>query len=239
VRSKNHVLNVCAEADFALIKPHLEHVTLRRHQSVELPDAVIEYVYFPETCILSLLAPGPDGAELEAGIIGREGLSACSVLHGTDRSPLHTKVQIPGEAMRMDVGAFRKVLAASPSLRFTLLKVSQAKFIQVAFTARSNGHDKIEQRLARWILMCRDRLDGDEMPITHEFLAAMLGVCRAGITTAMHVLEGIRGIRATRGQIAIRDREVLEKFAGDAYGLAEKEYARLLGPFQTDEIFAN
>jgi len=232
VRSKNHVLNVCSEPDFALIEPHLERVSLRVHEAVETPDEPIKNVYFPETCIFSLLAPGADGVEVEAGIIGREGLSACSVLHGTDQSPLHTMVQIPGEALRMDTPSFKTVLAKSATLRTMLLRVSQAKFIQVAYTARSNGHDKIEQRLARWILMCRDRLDGDQMPITHDFLAAMLGVRRAGITSAMHVLEGLHGIRATRGQIAIRDRDVLEEFAGDAYGLAEKEYARLLGPFQ-------
>lgn len=233
MRSKNHALNVCAEQDFARIEPHLERVTLDLNESVEMPGEVIEHIYFPETCIFSLLAPGPDGMDLEAGIIGREGITGCSVLHGTDRSPLHTKVQIPGASLRMDAVSFRTVLAASDTLKATMLKVSQAKFIQIAYTARSNGHDRIDQRLARWILMCRDRLDSDEMPITHDFLASLLGVRRAGITTAMHILEGLQTIRSTRGQITIRNRDALEEFAGEAYGLAEKEYTRLLGPFQS------
>ena len=113
-----------------------------------------------------------------------------------------------------------------------LLRFVQALSTQTAFTALSNAVHQIDERLARWILMCDDRLDGADMPLTHEFMSIMLAVRRPSVTTALHILEGNRLIRAERGCIVVRDRAGLEEFAGDSYGVPEREYERLIGPLR-------
>ena len=123
-------------------------------------------------------------------------------------------------------------LAASATLRTTLLRYAQALSVQVSFTALSNAVHQIDERLARWILVCDDRIASGELALTHQYLSVMLAVRRPSVTTALHVLEGNGLIRAARGLITIRDRAGLEDFAGDAYGKAEREYERLLGPLR-------
>jgi CRP-like cAMP-binding protein len=115
-----------------------------------------------------------------------------------------------------------------PSLHRLLLRYAQALNVQTSVTAFANANHTLEMRLARWLLMCHDRLDGDDIEITHEFMAMMLGVRRAGVTTSLHILEGNRLIRSTRGLVTVRDRDGLEKLADDAYGLPEAEYVRLM-----------
>jgi CRP-like cAMP-binding protein len=110
------------------------------------------------------------------------------------------------------------------------LRFAQVQGVQTAFTALSNAVHPINERLARWLLMCHDRHDSDEIPLTHEFLSLMLAVRRPSVTTALHVLEGNRFIRAERGHVTIRNRTALEEFAGDGYGKPEAEYRRLIGP---------
>jgi CRP-like cAMP-binding protein len=120
-------------------------------------------------------------------------------------------------------------MEASPSLKALLLRWVQVLMIQTAQSALANGRYTIQERLARWLLMCHDRLDGDDLPLTHEFLSLMLGVRRSGVTEALHVLEGVKIVRTSRGRIHILDREKLEEIAGDCYGLSEAEYAKLIG----------
>ena len=129
--------------------------------------------------------------------------------------------------MRAEV--LRKAAEASTTLRNLLLRYAQAFSVQTSFTALSNAVHPIEERLARWLLMCHDRVEGNEVPLTHEFLSLMLAVRRPTVTTALHVLEGNRFITAERGLITIRDRPRLEEFAGNSYGRAETEYERLIG----------
>jgi CRP-like cAMP-binding protein len=128
----------------------------------------------------------------------------------------------------MDASPLREALNASPTLRIFLLKFVQTFMVQTAHTAIANGRATVEQRLARWLLMARDRLDGDELPLTHEFLALMLAVRRPGVTEALQKLEGRRLLRAERGRITICDRKGLEKIAGALYGAPEAELRRLL-----------
>jgi CRP-like cAMP-binding protein len=120
-------------------------------------------------------------------------------------------------------------MEASPSLRRLLVHYAHTVWVQTAHTALSNGRFTTNERLARWILMSHDRLDGDDVPLTHEFLALMLGVRRAGVTTSLHILEGEHMIRATRGNITVRDRAKLLAMAGDSYGVPEAEYHRIIG----------
>jgi hypothetical protein len=119
-------------------------------------------------------------------------------------------------------------MSDSPELRNVLLRYSQAFMIQTAHTALANGRAKLEERLARWLLMAHDRVNGDEVPLVHEFLALMLGVRRAGVTVALHMLEGQALIRASRGKIVVLDRQGLEEAANGLYGVPEREYERLM-----------
>ena len=168
---------------------------------------------------------------IEAGIFGRDGMSGTAIVLGSDRSPHETFVQIPGAALRIEADALRDAMGRSQPLRQALLLYVQVLLVQVAHTVLANGSGKIEERLARWILMSHDRLDGDEIALTHEFLSLMLGVRRAGtVTVATHLLEGQGLIRATRGLIRVTDRAGLEELADGSYGVPEAEYRRLIGP---------
>jgi CRP-like cAMP-binding protein len=149
-------------------------------------------------------------------------------VQGSDRSPHETFIQVPGDGIRIAAAALRDAFEASASLRRLLLRYAQAFSIQVAYTALANGRDSIDRRLARWLVMCHDRVDGDAFPITHEFLALMLGVRRAGVTNALQDLENRKAIKLQRGRIEITDRDQLVKIAGGSYGAAEAEYERLM-----------
>ena len=147
---------------------------------------------------------------------------------GTNQTPHTYVVQVGGEALRIAPGDLRAALRDHPSLFRPLGLYAQALFVQISQTAYANVTFDIEACLARWLLMMMDRVDGDEMPLTHEFLSAMLGVRRPGVTVATHVLEGTGAIRARRGRIEIRDRDKLLELAGDSYRTAEAEYRRLM-----------
>lgn len=138
-------------------------------------------------------------------------------------------MQVGGEGYRITADALHDAIAASPSLHQTLLRFVETLITQASFTALSNATFTIEERLARWLLMTHDRLDGDELPLTHEFLSLMLGVRRPSVTSAIHVLEGAHLIRSRRGVFTVLDREGLIDFAGGTYGQAEAEYSQLIG----------
>ena len=225
--SRNRLLSTLPQDDFKSLKSDLERVDLPARLDIEGPNEAIRHIYFPEPSVVSVVAETRTGGKLEVGIFGPEGMSGLAILHDADRSPLHTFVQVPGSGIRIAVERFRAVLDRSPTLQAHLLRFAQAFSIQVAYTALANGRYTIEQRLARWLLMCHDRVDGDTLLLTHEFLAMMLGVRRAGITTALQVLEGSGMIRSRRGRVDIVDRERLLGAAGGSYGVPESEYERL------------
>ena len=146
-----------------------------------------------------------------------------------DQTPHQTFIQVAGSGLRMRAEDLEAAMGASPSLKVLLLRWVQALMIQTAQSALANGRYTIQERLARWLLMCHDRLDGDDLPLTHEFLSLMLGVRRSGVTEALHVLEGVRIVKTSRGRIHLLDRGRLEEIAGGCHGLAEAEYGRLIG----------
>ena len=215
-------------ADFDALRPHLVRVALDVRDALEAPGEPIRYVYFPEPSVCSVVAVTPKGERIEVGLIGPEGMSGMSVLHGSDRTPLQTFTQVAGQAIRIATEPLRDALGSSATLRPLLLRYSQAFSLQLSYTALANGRCTIDERLARWLLMCNDRLDGDIVPLTHEFLALMLGVRRAGVTTALHVLERSSVIAAARGRIEILNRAGLQEATGDSYGVPEAEYERLM-----------
>jgi len=225
---RNRLLLALSPEDFSHLEPRLERVPLPVGTRLVEPNTPIEHLYFLEQGIASVVATTPQGRQIEVGIIGREGLSGIPVLLGTDRTPHKCFIQTPGEGLRIRADDLRAI-AISSSLHQHLLRFVQTFMIQTAQTALSNASHVLEQRLARWLLMCHDRVDGDALFTTHEFLSLMLGVRRSGVTLALQALEGRGLISTKRGQITVLDRAKLKAVAGDSYGLPEAEYARLFG----------
>ena len=216
--------------DLELIAPHLTSVSLDARFSMEQPGRPIPFVYFMERGIVSVVACTDKQSRcIEAGLVGREGMTGALVALGGDRSPNQSYVQVPGSAQRMDSDDLRRAMEASGTLKALLVLYTQAFFIQVAHTALANGTAKIEERLSRWLLMAQDRTGEKELNLTHEFMSTVLGVRRPGVTDTLHQLEGRGLIRSTRGSVRIIDREGLIAIADGLYGVPEAEYERLLG----------
>lgn len=227
---QNRLLSGLSPDDLTLLRPYLEPVRVDRDQNLDRPHEEIEHIYFLDSGVASVIAIGPHSRKIEVGPFGREGMSGLPVVLGSDRSPHETLVQVPGEARRIASDALRHVTQRSASLQARLLCYVEAFSVQTAHTLLANGLLTIEQRLARWLLMADDRIDGDNLPLTHEFMALMLAVRRPGVTVAVQMIEGRGLIRATRGVVKILDREGLKDLAHSSYGVPEAEYARLLGP---------
>lgn len=215
--------------DFEHLLPYVIRCSYEQGDVLEVPGEPIGMVCLPESGMLSVLARTAVGTQAEAGIIGPEGMTGLPLLHGVDRTPNLTIVQIPCRALCIEAEAFRRAIAESRTLHDQLLRYAQVFTIQVAQGSLCNSRFTIEGRLARWLLMCHDRADREDLPLTHELLSSMLGVRRAGITTALRVLENAGALKTRRGGIGIRDRSILLDIAGDAYGVPEAEYERVLG----------
>lgn len=229
---RNLLLRRLAPSDFALLSPHLQPVDAPAGRPLFSNRQPVGHVVFLESGVGSLIARSPDGARAEAGLFGRDGFAPTSLAMGDDRYAFECTVQIPGEGHRIAADPFRAALEASATLRSALLRYAHLLALQSGFTALSNAVHPVEERLARWLLMCDDRVDDGRLALTHTFMSIMLAVRRPSVTTALHVLEGNGLIRCERGLVIIRDRAGLEAFAQDAYGATEREYARLLGPLR-------
>ncbi|MDD7971086.1 Crp/Fnr family transcriptional regulator [Roseinatronobacter alkalisoli] len=225
----NILLRTLSAEDVGLIEPHLEPIVLDRRFALERPKIPIEHIYFPTSGVASIVAPVGRDQRVEVGIVGREGMTGSAVSLGNGRSPYECFMQMQGDGLRITSDALREAMRESPTLQNVFLRYTQALAIQTAQTAASNARANLEDRLCRWLLMCHDRTDGDTLNLTHDFLATMLGVRRAGVTLAIHLLEGRALIRARRGCIEIIDREGMEVSANGIYGLPESEYERLIG----------
>jgi CRP-like cAMP-binding protein len=227
----NILIRAMSAEDFQLIAPYLERVLISQGQMLAEANQIIKFIYFPEGGIVSITATTPDDGKTEIGIVGRDGLTGTAVLLGTDRTPHDTFVQVNGSAAwRIGADDFRRVVAQSVTLQTLLLRYVQTFLVQSAHSTVSNAHHRIEARLARWLLMCHDRIDGDEIFITHEFLSMMIAAQRTGVTVSLHILEGAGIISSKRARVIILNREKLLDLAGDAYGAPEAEYRRLIGP---------
>jgi len=229
VSRSNKLLESLSTDDFDLLKPHLECVTLGLRKSLERPNRRIDAVYFPEGGFASVVAVQSNGKQVEVGLIGREGMTGLPIVFGNHRSPHATYVQSPGTGKSITATELRKALQTRSSLRDSLLKFVQAFGVQTTHTAICNAQSRLDVRLARWLLMAHDRIGDDTLPLTHEFLSLMLGVRRPGVTETLHVLRERGLISYGRGHIAVKDRKGLERAAGEAYGVPEAEYRRLIG----------
>jgi len=228
-KSSNRLLNSLSTADFGLLGPNLEPLDLALRQVLETPNKRIDDVYFIDSGFASVVAIQAKQVRAEVGLIGREGMTGLPIVLGNHLSPQSTFIQAAGSGQRIDAIVLRKAINSSPSLHAALLRYVQAFMVQTTHTAVANACARLDQRLARWILMAHDRVDGNSLPLTHEFLSLMLGVRRAGVTEALHALESKGLIRSSRGAIVVRNRKGIERSAGGTYGVAEKELRRLVG----------
>jgi CRP-like cAMP-binding protein len=226
---RNHLLRALAADDFERLRPGLVRRSVEQGEILEAPGKPVAAVHFPDPGVLSVVARSADGTQAEAGLVGPEGMTGLALLNGVDGSPHSTLVQVSCRTLRIEADALRQALAASPTLHAHLLRYAQVFAVQVAQCALCNARFTIAQRLARWLLMCHDRVDREDLPLTHELLALMLGVRRAGVTTSLHDLERAGGLTTRRGGIRIRDRSALLAVAGASYGVPEAEYARIFG----------
>lgn len=224
----NKILSSLAPADFDLLRPQLTRVDLPLRKSLEVANKKVDHVFFPERGFASVVA-GKRGHSVEVGLIGSEGMTGLAVVLGAGSSPNATYMQSAGDGWRLSSVGLRAAMDKSPTLRHVLLNFAHAFLVQTAQTAFINGRGTIEARLARWLLMAHDRLRNDEMQLTHEFLAIMLGVRRTGVTEALNRLDEQGLVRAARGRIVLLDRKGLEKLADNAYGTSETEFRRLFG----------
>jgi CRP-like cAMP-binding protein len=211
------------------LQPHLESMIFEKGKVLIEADRPFSHVHFLDRGIGSMVVTTPDSRRVEAGLFGRDGMSGISAVLGACQMSQTTLIQVAGDGHRLEVATLRRVMATSPALSDLLLRFVQVMITQTSFTALSNANQSVEERLARWLLMCHDRIDGDEIALTHEFLSIMLAVRRPSVTTALHMIEGNGFIKAKRGSITILDREALVEFADGTYGAPEAEYKRLIG----------
>lgn len=226
--TKNSLLRCLPSHVQAEIETDLERVSLLPAQLLQEPFAPFRHAYFPSDGVISIMASSGLG-EGEIGMVGREGMTALPLVFESDRSPSRIVVQVPGDGVRIEADSLVRRIDKHPELRSVLLRYGHCWTIQVAQTSLANARNTVRERLARWLIMCQDRVESDKVLITHEALAVILGVRRPGVTVATHELEGDGAIRAKRGCIRILDRAKLDLAANSSYGLAEREYERLLG----------
>ncbi len=229
---QNLLLIALPPPQFAVIQPHLEWVDLNLRDILSEPNELVEHAYFPVEGICSIIAVNPAGVRIETGLIGKEGFLGASLLLKVDHAPYQTIVQAEGRALRMSPKNLMAAITTCAALNTALLHFVHTFNLQIAHTALANGHYTIEQRLARWLLMCHDRVGANIFSMTHQFLAVMLAVRRSGVTEALHVLEGQKIIESTRGHVTVLSRSLLEKAAGGSYGVPETEYERLISPMR-------
>lgn len=218
-----------SDADFASLEPCLTLIDLAKGDELALPESRIRSVWFPLSGIVSVVAATESGIQAEVGIVGREGMISVATLHGIDFEMMHIFCQMPGQALRIPAATLRTLLATNPSLHHHLLGYAQNFMLQVASSALAFATQTIEARLARWLLMSLDRLESNDVMMTHEAFALMLGVRRAGVTVAIQSLEGKGAVRARRAALTVVNRPVLVEIAGDCYGTAERAYERVVG----------
>jgi len=213
---KNRIFSRLSADDKALLGPDLEPVELALRQVLEAPNKPIKHSYFIEYGLASVVASNGH-KQLEVGLIGCEGMTGLPIVLGNDRSPNETFIQVAEKGLRIAADKLREAISQSRSLERALLGFAHAFMNQTANTALSNGTATLEERLARWLLMANDRLKGDEVPLTHEFLSLMLGVRRAGVTVALNYLEQRALISLLRKKIVITDRNGLKAAANGTY----------------------
>ncbi|HEY8320784.1 MAG TPA: Crp/Fnr family transcriptional regulator [Candidatus Baltobacteraceae bacterium] len=224
----NRILDALPSAESAPLRAALEPVALAAYDVVYVAGAPIAAIYFPVTAVLSVLTVMRDGAAVEIGTFGCEGISGAQIVLGSDRSPSQMICQVPGDAYRLPVAAFDAQLASSPNLRRLVRRYAQALFNFMGQSIACNRLHAVNERCARWLLLTHDRVSGDAFSLTQEFLAIMLGVHRPVVSLAAAALQVAGYIRYRRGQVEVRDRAGLESAACECYRINADEFARVV-----------
>ena len=220
------LLSMC-NSEYGLFRPHLEYVELPDHLVLHEAGAKLDFAYFPNRGLISFVVAMEDGKTAEAGVVGNEGFAGIPAAVGLSRSPLQAVVQISGDGFRVEVEALQKILESAPHLQLLLSRFAVVQGMQVAQTAACNRLHEIEQRLARWLLMAQDRVDSGVLPITHDFLATMLGTNRSSVSLAAATLRKKNLIRYTPGAVTIVNRKKLEALACECYGIMQQHNGHL------------
>jgi CRP-like cAMP-binding protein len=218
----NLILLSISDSDYALLRPHLEYLIMPSHLVLHEGGGKLEFTHFPNRGVISLVVVMKDGGTAEAGIVGNEGFTGTPAAVGLSRSPLQSVVQITGDGFRVEVAALQNTLESAPHLQMMLSRYAVVQGMQVAQTAACNRLHDIKQRLARWLLMTQDRVDSETLPITHDFLATMLGTDRPSVSLAAGVLQKMKLIEYTRGAVKIVNRKKLEDSACECYGITQQ-----------------
>jgi CRP-like cAMP-binding protein len=226
---RNLLLKAIPADAFVMLEPSMQAIDLPLKFDVVFSDVPNTHVCFIERGLASVVATSSDDEAVEVGHVGPEGMGGLHVVLRTDRTSNKTFMQAAGNGITVPVSTLTSMLEKFPVANTLLLNYVHCTELQLSHSALANARYNMHERLARWLLMCHDRLGGNDLPLTHEFLSLMLGVRRSGVTNEIHIIEGMRAIKATRANIRIIDREKLEEIAGGCYGLPEREYERLIG----------
>src|SRR5512140_3793731 len=225
---QHHVLAALPEADYARLRPDLEFLPMPLGWALYEPGGHIDYLYFPTTSLVSLLYVMRDGASTEIAITGNEGLVGVATFMGGESMPELAVVQSEGDGYRLKATVLKREFALGGDFQYFALRYTQALITQMGQTAVCNRHHALEQQLSRWLLLSLDRLQGDELVMTQELIANMLGVRREGVTEAAGKLQADGLIHYSRGHIKVLDRAKLEQRVCECYAVVKKEYDRLL-----------
>lgn len=224
----NHLLNALPKDDYARLAPYLEHMPLKLGDVLYEPGVQMRYVYFPTSCIVSLLYVMEDGASAEIAVVGNEGILGISLFMGGESTPSRAVVQSAGFGYRLKAQLLKDEFGRFGPFMHLLLRYTQALITQMAQTAVCNRHHSIDQQLCRWLLLSLDRLQSQELTMTQELIANMLGVRREGVTEAAGALQGANLITYRRGKITVLDRAGLEARCCECYQVVKTEFDRLL-----------
>jgi CRP-like cAMP-binding protein len=225
---KNHLLEAFPNPVRALWLPQLESVRMPLGEVLYESGGTLSHVYFPTTSIVSLLYVMEDGASAEIAVVGNEGIVGVSLFMGGESTPSRAVVQSAGQGFRLKARALKEEFNRAGPVLHLLLRYTQALITQMAQTAVCNRHHSLDQQLCRWLLLSLDRLQGDELVMTQELIANMLGVRREGVTEGALKLQNEGLIRYARGRITVLDRAGLEKRTCECYAVVKREYDRLL-----------
>ena len=226
----NRLLDALPTHVYEQLQPSLALVSLHQGKILHSPGDVIQEVYFPISCMLSITITMADGSTAETGVVGnREVLGVNALMGGQETTQTEYVVQVAGEAMKIAASKLYPFFDQDAEVRSLFLNYTQALIAQISQTTACNRLHKLEQRFARWLLEKQDRLESEEIPLTQRFIAEMLGVRRAGVTQAAQKLEDLNIINYSRGHIRILDKSGLESVACECFGVVREEYDRLLG----------
>jgi CRP-like cAMP-binding protein len=228
-KTSNRILSELPTEEYERLSPHFELLALSLGDILYYPHDPVTHVYFPNRGSLSIISTFADGNGVEVGVVGNEGVFGTNVVLGSVTTPLEALVQVPGDGLRISAEVIKKEFKAGGLLQDLLLRYTQAFIIQIAQAAACNRAHPVDGRLARWLLMTHDRAMSDELYMTQELIAVMLGTRRAGITEAAGKLQNEGVIRYNRGRIRIIDRARLEAYSCACYAIVKKEFDRLLG----------